>query len=89
MKSFAIAATALALSCGALLTTAAEAAPFKRHYGSNVTPYERAMIAQSRARLHALQRRINADHRVTPWERMRLNVAWSRHRALAYRLRHN
>jgi hypothetical protein len=89
MKSFFIAATAVALTSGALLSTAAEAAPYHRHHGSNVTHSERAALAQSRARLKFLQRRAYADGRLGIWERMRLNAAQARHRALAYRLRHN
>lgn len=89
MKTLIIAAAAVALTSGALLTAPAEAAPFKRYHGNHVTPYERVAIAKSKVRLDRIKHRVHADGRVTSWERARLNAARSKHSALAYRLRHN
>ncbi len=85
MKSFIIAATAVALTSGALLSTAAEASP----YGHRLTPAERVIIAKDRARLNALQHRVRADGHVTMWERAKLRAAEAHHKALVYRLTHN
>lgn len=89
MKSFIIAVTAAALTTGALLSTAAEANPYQRHYGHNLTHSERVAIARDRADLNALEHRMHRDYYVSRWERMRLRAAEARHRALVYRFMHN
>lgn len=89
MKSFIIAATAVALTSGALLSTAAEANPYQRHYGQNLTHSERVALARDRAHLNAFERRMHRDRHMTLWERMRLRAAEARHRALVYRFMHN
>ena len=88
MKRLVLRATALALLSGVALSSAAEAAPYGRHYGK-LTPYERAAIARSKAHLDTLKWRARADGRVTALERMRINLAKARHNALVYRYRHS
>ena len=87
MKRVVLGAAALAILSGLALTApSAEAARYG--YG-NLTPYERAALARSRAHLSALKWRARADGRVSRWERWRIHAAQARHDALAYRYRHN
>ena len=89
MKVFVAIATAAAVLSGIALTApAAEAAPFKRHYGK-LTPHERTVIARSQRQLDALKWRVRADGRVNAWERAQVRMAEARHNALVRRLRHN
>ena len=66
MKRLVLGTAALAILSGVAFASAAEAAPFGRHYG-NLTPYERAAIARSQANLNALKWRARADGRITLW----------------------
>lgn len=86
MKTFAIATVAATLLTGVVLTTAAEAAPYRGH---GLTPRERAVIARSQANLYAVRRHARADGRVNLIERVRIRFAQARHNALVNRLRHN
>jgi hypothetical protein len=87
MKRLVLGAAALAILSGLAFTApSAEAAPYG--YG-NLTPYERAALARSRADLRALKWRSRADGHVSRWEHRRIHAAQARHDALAYRYRHN
>jgi hypothetical protein len=87
MKRLVLGAAALAILSGIAFTApSAQAAPYG--YG-NLTPYERAALARSRAHLSALKWRARADGHVSRWERRRIHAAQARHDALAYRYRHN
>ena len=95
MKHLILGTAAAALLSGMALTSAVQAAPYGHGYGNGhgyrhaLTPHERALLAQSRFRLNALRWRARADGHVSGWERARINAALARHRALAYRFRHN
>lgn len=87
MKRLVLGTAALAILSGIAFTApSAEAAPYG--YG-NLTPYERAALARSRANLAALKWRARADGHVSRWERVRIKSAQARYDALAYRYRHN
>jgi hypothetical protein len=87
MKRLVLGAAALAILSGLAFTApSAEAAPYG--YG-NLTPYERAALARSRADLRVLKWRARADGHVSRWERRRIHAAQARHDALAFRYRHN
>lgn len=89
MQRLALASTALALLAGATLSAPAQAGSYQHHSAGNVTHSERVAIANSRYRLNGLRSRVRSDGHVSLWERARLRAATARHRALAYRLRHN
>jgi hypothetical protein len=86
MRSFVIAAMAASVLSGAAVTSAG-AAPLHRH--GNLTAWERAAIARSAHDLDVLRRHVRADGKVSIWERVRLNLAQTRHNALVARYRHN
>ena len=87
MQRLVLGAAALAILSGLAFTApSAEAASYG--YG-NLTPYERAALARSRADLRVLKWRARADGHVSRWERRRIHAAQARHDALAYRYRHN
>lgn len=91
MKHLVLGAAALAILSGIAFTApSAQAAPYGYGYGNgNLTPYERAALARSRAHLSALKWRARADGHVSRWERMRIHAAQVRHDALVFRYRHN
>jgi hypothetical protein len=80
--------SACALLSGLALAHTAEAAPYRHAYGK-LTPAEHAALTRSQHQLDAIKLRAWADGHVTPRERAKIRVAEQRHKALAYRLRHN
>lgn len=78
MKTYALAAAALALMSG----TALAAPGYYSHYKGGLTPKERAAIARSATHLALLKRRAWADGRVTPFERIRIRMAELQHKRL-------
>jgi hypothetical protein len=81
MKTYALAAAALALMSG----TALAAPGYYSHHKGGLTPKERAAIARSAAHLAALKHRAWADGRLTAFERMRIRMAELQHRRLIAR----
>ena len=81
MKRIALSASALALLSGIVLALPAQAA--------SLTSHERAVLARDHAHVRALERQARADGHVSLWERVKINLAQARHRALASRFRHN
>jgi hypothetical protein len=81
MKRIILSATALALLSGIALAAPAEAAL--------LTSHERAALARNHAHVRALERQARADGHVSLWERVKINFAQARHRAMASRFRHN
>lgn len=80
-------AAVLGLSAAILLVGfagAASAAPGGFH-GKRITPYERAEINKSAARLAQVKRQAWSDGRLSPLERARIRVAEARYRAVMAR----
>lgn len=75
-KTVILAAAALVMTAGASM-----AAPRHDHRGNGVNPYERAAIAQARAKVAAVKARAWRDGRLTFVERMQIKNA---ERQLAY-----
>ena len=88
MKRIVLGTAAAAILSGMALTSAAQAAPYGYGHRHVLTPYERTVIARSRANLNRLKWRVRADGRVTLWERAQVRAAQVRHNALVYRYRH-
>lgn len=89
MQRLALASTALALLAGAVLVAPAQAGSYQHRSAGNVSHGERVAIARSKQRLDVLRRQARRDGHVSLWERAKLRAAVTRHKALAYRLRHN
>lgn len=81
MKRIALSASALALLCGIAFAAPAQAA--------SLTSHERTVLARDQAHLRALERQARADGHVSLWERVKINLAQARHRALVSRYRNN
>jgi uncharacterized membrane protein YebE (DUF533 family) len=88
MNRLVVSACVGALLSGVLLAAPAEAAPYRHGYGK-ITPAEHAAIARSQHQLNLIKAAARADGRVSPWERAKIALAQSRHKALVYRLSHN
>jgi hypothetical protein len=80
MKTYALAAVALALMSG--VASAAPSKFYTSHKHGGITPSERAAIARSQAHLNALKRQAWADGRLTMFERIRIRQAEVRHNRL-------
>lgn len=82
MKSIILGLSTAMLVVG--LASAASAAPGK-YSGHRVTPYERAQIAKSAARVAHLKRQAWSDRRLSSFERARIRMAEAHHRAVVAR----
>ena len=81
MKRLVLSASAVALLSGLAMAGTAEAAPYKRGYGS-ISHGERVAIANSQRRVAALKRQAWSNGKLNVWERMRINAAEARHARL-------
>jgi hypothetical protein len=82
MKSIVVGLSTAALLIG--FAGAASAAPGK-YQGHRVTPYERAEIDRSAARVAQVKRQAWRDGRLSPVERVRIRIAEAQHRAIVAR----
>ncbi len=82
MKSIILGLSAAVLVAG--LASTASAAPGK-YSGHRVTPYERAQIAKSAARVAHVKRQAWSNGRLSPVDRARIRMAEAHHRAVVAR----